>query len=148
MAHECILDLNPLKVHGVTAEDVAKRLMDYGFHAPTVSFPVVGTLMVEPTESEPMYEIDRFIEAMKAIRQEIRDIETGASDPIDNALKNSPHTAACSIGEWSHPYSRESAVFPTAHTRDSKYWPTVRRVDNVHGDKNLMCSCPDLSAYE
>jgi glycine dehydrogenase len=148
VAHECILDLNPLKVHGITAEDVAKRLMDYGFHAPTLSFPVVGTLMVEPTESEPMYEIDRFIEAMKAIRQEIRDIETGASDPIDNALKNSPHTAACSIGEWNHPYSRESAVFPTAHTRDSKYWPTVRRVDNVHGDKNLMCSCPDLSAYE
>jgi glycine dehydrogenase len=149
VAHECILDLRPLKAtSGIEAEDVAKRLMDYGFHAPTMSFPVAGTLMVEPTESEAKIELDRFIEAMLAIRAEVRAIESGAASRDDNPLKHAPHTAACVIAtEWKHAYSREEAAYPTSFTRAHKYWPTVRRVDNVYGDKNLVCACIPTEAY-
>ena len=149
VAHECILDLRPLKeISGVTAEDVAKRLMDYGFHAPTLSFPVPGTLMVEPTESETLAELDRFISAMKAIRQEIRHIESGQWPQDNNPLKNAPHTAASLLKtEWNHPYSRETAAFPVATLKQLKYWPTVGRVDNVYGDRNLLCSCVPISDY-
>jgi glycine dehydrogenase len=149
VAHECILDLRPLKeTSGVTAEDVAKRLIDYGFHAPTLSFPVPGTLMVEPTESEPLAELDRFVEALIAIRAEIARIEAGEWSQDDNPLKNAPHTAAATAAtEWSHPYSRETAVFPVAALRRAKYWPPVGRVDNVHGDRNLFCSCVPVSAW-
>ncbi len=143
VAHECILDLRPLKVaSGIEVEDVAKRLMDYGFHAPTMSFPVPGTLMVEPTESEPKAELDRFIDAMIAIRAEIRAIEEGRMDRADNALKHAPHTAAAvSADEWAHAYSRLSAAYPTASQKAVKYWPPVARIDNVYGDRNLFCSC-------
>ncbi|MBO9649935.1 MAG: aminomethyl-transferring glycine dehydrogenase [Variovorax sp.] len=143
VAHECILDLRPLKdASGVTAEDVAKRLIDYGFHAPTLSFPVPGTLMVEPTESEPLAELDRFIDAMIAIRGEIRRIEEGVWPKEDNPLKNAPHTAASLLGtEWARPYSRELAAFPLATLKTAKYWPPIGRVDNVYGDRNLFCSC-------
>ncbi|HZF84257.1 MAG TPA: aminomethyl-transferring glycine dehydrogenase [Burkholderiaceae bacterium] len=150
VAHECILDLRPLKdTSGVTAEDVAKRLIDYGFHAPTLSFPVAGTLMVEPTESEPLAELDRFIDAMVAIRGEIRRIEEGVWPKDDNPLKNAPHTApTLAATEWKHPYSREIAAFPLAALRHAKYWSPVGRVDNVYGDRNLFCSCVPLSEYE
>jgi glycine dehydrogenase len=150
VAHECILDLRPLKeTSGVTAEDVAKRLIDYGFHAPTLSFPVPGTLMVEPTESEPLAELDRFVEAMIAIRAEIARIEAGEWPQDDNPLKHAPHTAATVAGnEWPHPYPRETAAFPVAALRRSKYWPPVGRVDNVHGDRNLFCSCVPLAAWD
>ncbi len=149
VAHECILDLRPLKeTSGVSAEDVAKRLMDYGFHAPTLSFPVPGTLMVEPTESETLAELDRFIDAMVAIRQEIRKIEGGQWPQDNNPLKHAPHTAASLLAaEWSRPYSREVAAFPVASLKQVKYWPTVGRVDNVYGDRNLFCSCVPISAY-
>ncbi len=149
VAHECILDLRPLKeTSGVTAEDVAKRLMDYGFHAPTLSFPVPGTLMVEPTESENLAELDRFIEAMIAIREEIRQIENGHWPEDNNPLKHAPHTAASLlVADWSRPYSREAAAFPIASIRQSKYWPPVGRVDNVYGDRNLFCSCVPVSDY-
>jgi glycine dehydrogenase len=149
VAHECILDLRPLKeTSGVTAEDVAKRLVDYGFHAPTLSFPVPGTLMVEPTESEPLAELDRFVAAMIAIREEIRRIETGDWPQDDNPLKRAPHTsAAIADGAWSRPYTRETAVFPVPTLRDGKYWPPVARVDNVHGDRNLFCTCVPTTAY-
>ena len=149
VAHECILDLRPLKeTSGITAEDVAKRLIDYGFHAPTLSFPVPGTLMVEPTESEPLAELDRFIDAMIAIREEIRRIEDGAWPRDDNPLKAAPHTAeAVLAAEWDRPYSRETAVFPLPGLRAAKYWPPVGRVDNVHGDRHLFCSCVPVSAW-
>ena len=149
VAHECILDLRPLKdSSGVTAEDVAKRLMDYGFHAPTLSFPVAGTLMVEPTESEDLKEIDRFINAMIAIRQEIAQVEAGAWPQDNNPLKHAPHTSASVLAaEWNRPYSREVAAFPVAALKTSKYWPTTGRVDNVYGDRNLMCSCVPVSDY-
>jgi glycine dehydrogenase len=149
VAHECILDLRPLKdSSGITAEDVAKRLIDYGFHAPTLSFPVPGTLMVEPTESEPLVELDRFCDAMIAIREEIRRVETGAWPRDDNPLKHAPHTApALMRAEWRHAYSREEAAFPVASLRRQKYWPPVGRVDNVHGDRNLFCSCVPMSEY-
>ena len=149
VAHECILDLRPLKeTSGVTAEDVAKRLIDYGFHAPTLSFPVPGTLMVEPTESEPLAELDRFIEAMIAIRGEIARIEAGEWPQDDNPLKNAPHTAAAvAVTDWRHPYPRETAAFPVATLKRAKYWPPVGRVDNVHGDRNLFCSCVPVSAW-
>ncbi len=149
VAHECILDLRPLKeTCGVSAEDVAKRLMDYGFHAPTLSFPVAGTLMVEPTESEDLREIDRFINAMISIRQEIAHIESGAWPQDNNPLKHAPHTSASVIAaEWNRPYSREVAAFPVAALKTSKYWPTTGRVDNVYGDRNLMCSCVPVSDY-
>ena len=150
VAHECILDLRPLKdSSGVSAEDVAKRLMDYGFHAPTLSFPVAGTLMVEPTESETLQEIDRFINAMIAIRHEIRQVEAGTWPREDNPLKHAPHTAAAVLTDtWSHAYSRELGAFPLASLKRQKYWPTVGRVDNVHGDRHLFCSCVPMSAWE
>ncbi|MBA2673111.1 aminomethyl-transferring glycine dehydrogenase [Ramlibacter sp.] len=150
VAHECILDLRPLKdTSGVTAEDVAKRLIDYGFHAPTLSFPVPGTLMVEPTESETLDEIDRFIEAMIAIREEIRRIERGEWPQDDNPLKHAPHTATTLLkGEWAHAYSREAGAAVLDERRHAKYWPPVGRVDNVYGDRNLFCSCVPVSAYD
>jgi glycine dehydrogenase len=149
VAHECILDLRPLaKTTGVGAEDVAKRLIDYGFHAPTLSFPVAGTLMVEPTESEPLAELDRFCDAMIAIRAEIAKVESGAWPKDDNPLKNAPHTAeSLLVADWQHAYTREEAAFPVGSLRRQKYWSPVGRVDNVWGDRNLSCSCPPLSAY-
>jgi glycine dehydrogenase len=147
-AHEMIVDCRSFKAAGVEVEDIAKRLMDYGFHAPTVSFPVAGTLMIEPTESEPKEEIDRFCDAMIAIREEIREVEKGQADNRDNVLKNAPHTAAVALAEtWSRPYSREKAVFPLAWVRSSKFWPTVGRVDNAYGDRNLVCSCVPIDEY-
>ncbi|WP_435607747.1 aminomethyl-transferring glycine dehydrogenase [Pseudomonas knackmussii] len=149
VAHECILDLRPLKeTSGINVDDVAKRLIDFGFHAPTMSFPVAGTLMVEPTESESKEELDRFCDAMICIREEIRAVERGELHADDNPLKNAPHTAAELVGEWSHPYSREQAVFPLASLIDGKYWPPVGRVDNVYGDRNLACSCPSIADYQ
>ena len=147
VAHECILDLRPLKdSSGVSAEDVAKRLIDYGFHAPTLSFPVAGTLMVEPTESEPLVEIDRFCDAMIAIREEIRKVEQGTWPREDNPLKHAPHTAEVLLAaDWSHPYPRDVAAYPVAALRTAKYWPPVGRVDNVYGDRNLFCSCVPMS---
>jgi glycine dehydrogenase len=149
VAHECIVDLRPLKAaSGVDVEDVAKRLMDYGFHAPTMSFPVPGTLMIEPTESESKVELDRFCDAMIAIREEIRTIERGDWPKDDNPLKNAPHTMdALVVAEWAHPYSREQAVFPAPSTRAFKFWPTVGRVDNAFGDRNLVCTCPPIESY-
>jgi len=149
VAHECILDLRPLKdATGVSAEDVAKRLIDFGFHAPTLSFPVAGTLMVEPTESESQHELDRFIDAMIQIRGEIRAIEQGKLDRDDNPLKHAPHTATiASASEWKHAYPRELAVFPLAVLRQQKYWPPVARVDNVYGDKNVFCACVPIEAF-
>ena len=149
VAHECILDLRPLKeTSGISAEDVAKRLIDYGFHAPTLSFPVAGTLMVEPTESEPLAELDRFCDAMIAIRQEIAKVESGAWPREDNPLKNAPHTAASLLAaDWPHTYSREEAAYPVKNLRQQKYWPPVGRVDNVYGDRNLFCSCVPVSDY-
>ncbi len=149
VAHEFILDLHPARnASGVTDEDVAKRLMDYGFHAPTQSFPVAGTLMVEPTESESKYELDRFCAAMASIRAEIAEIENGTADPEDNVLKNAPHTSQMvAAEEWTHPYSRQKAVFPASWTVESKFWPPVRRVNNAHGDRNFVCACPPMEAY-
>jgi len=150
VAHECILDLRPLKEStGIGAEDVAKRLIDFGFHAPTLSFPVSGTLMVEPTESESRVELDRFIDAMIQIRDEIRAVEEGKLDREDNPLKNAPHTATMvSASEWTHAYPRELAAFPLASLKLQKYWPPVGRVDNVYGDKNIMCACIPVDAYK
>jgi glycine dehydrogenase len=150
VAHECILDLRPLKDStGISAEDVAKRLIDFGFHAPTLSFPVAGTLMVEPTESESQHELDRFIDAMIQIRDEIRAIEDGRLDREDNPLKHAPHTAnVIGASEWTHAYPRELAAFPLASLRQQKYWPPVARVDNVYGDKNVMCACIPVDAYK
>ncbi|MDD2881359.1 MAG: aminomethyl-transferring glycine dehydrogenase [Rhodoferax sp.] len=154
VAHECILDLRPLKessggVNGVSAEDVSKRLMDYGFHAPTLSFPVPGTLMVEPTESETLAELDRFIDAMIAIRGEIAKVEKGIWPKDNNPLHNAPHTAAALLGEvWDKPYSRELAAFPVPGLKTSKYWVPVGRIDNVYGDRNLFCACVPVSAYQ
>ncbi|MBM7063218.1 glycine dehydrogenase (aminomethyl-transferring) [Pseudomonas sp. UL073] len=148
VAHECILDLRPLKADtGISEEDVAKRLMDYGFHAPTMSFPVPGTLMIEPTESESKHELDRFIEAMLSIRAEIAKVESGEWPAEDNPLKRAPHSLADVVGVWERPYSIEEAVTPSAHTRAHKYWPTVNRVDNVFGDRNLFCACVPLDDY-
>jgi glycine dehydrogenase len=133
----------------VEAEDVAKRLMDYGFHAPTVSFPVAGTLMIEPTESEPKEELDRFCDALVRIREEIREIETGKADRTQNVLKNAPHTAAAVIADdWKMPYAREKAAFPAPWSRARKFWPSVGRVNNPYGDRNLVCTCPPIEAYE
>ncbi|GIZ51134.1 aminomethyl-transferring glycine dehydrogenase [Noviherbaspirillum aridicola] len=148
VAHECIVDLRPLKDTGVTVDDVAKRLMDFGFHAPTMSFPVPGTLMIEPTESESREELDRFCDAMIAIRDEIRAIENGSISAEDSPLRHAPHTAMDIAGEWDRKYSREQAVFPVRSLRGNKYWPPVGRVDNVYGDRNVVCSCPPVSDYE
>jgi len=150
VAHECILDIRPIKdATGISAEDIAKRLMDYGFHAPTMSFPVAGTLMVEPTESEGLAELDRFIDAMIAIRAEIAQVANGTADVEDNVLKNAPHPAHVLLAQdWPHAYTREEAAYPVASLRENKYWPPVARVDNAWGDRNLLCSCPPLSAYQ
>ena len=149
VAHECIIDLRALKDRsGVTVDDVAKRLIDFGFHAPTMSFPVPGTLMIEPTESEPKSELDRFCDAMIRIREEIHAVESGVMPAADNPLKNAPHTAMDLAGEWGHPYSREQAVFPVESLRTVKYFPPVSRVDNVYGDRHLVCACLPVAAYE
>jgi glycine dehydrogenase len=149
VAHECILDLRHLKAAaGIEVTDVAKRLIDYGFHAPTVSFPVAGTLMVEPTESESKQELDRFCDAMISIREEIKEIEDGNADRENNVLTGAPHTATAVCADtWDRPYSREQAAFPTAWTREHKYWPPVARIDEVYGDRNLVCVCPPVESY-
>lgn len=153
VAHECILDLRAIKdrtggTNGISAEDVAKRLIDYGLHAPTLSFPVPGTLMVEPTESETLQELDRFIEAMLAIRAEIALVESGIWPPDNNPLKNAPHTAHSLLGaDWDKPYTREQAGFPLGMRQHAKYWPPVGRVDNVYGDRNLFCACAPVSTF-
>lgn len=149
VAHECIIDIRPLKERsGITEEDVAKRLIDFGFHAPTMSFPVAGTLMIEPTESESLAEIDRFCDAMLSIRGEIQAVMEGQFDPNNNPLKNAPHTLdEVTASEWDRPYSREQAVWPVASLRADKYWAPVNRVDNVFGDRNLICSCPSIETY-
>lgn len=146
VAHECILDLRDLtKSSGVTVDDVAKRLIDFGFHAPTMSFPVPGTLMIEPTESESLAELDRFIAAMKQIRREIAQVEAGKWPADNSPLRNAPHTAASLVGNWDYPYSRQEAVYPVPSLRDGKYWPPVRRIDGAYGDRNLVCACPPIS---
>lgn len=148
VAHECILDTRGVKAAGIEAEDLAKRLMDYGFHAPTLSFPVAGTLMVEPTESESKVELDRFIEAMIGIHGEIAAVERGEADRTDNVLKNAPHTAAhCTADAWTHSYTRQQAAYPTQWTRERKFWPAVRRVESAYGDRNLICACPPIEEY-
>jgi glycine dehydrogenase len=147
VAHECILDLRPFK--NTTVEDVAKRLMDYGFHAPTISWPVAGTMMVEPTESESKAELDRFCDALAAIHAEMIEVESGRMDRQNNPLKNAPHTADLLAAErWDRPYSREQAVFPAPWLREHKFWPAVGRVDNVYGDRNPLCTCAGLEAFE
>jgi glycine dehydrogenase len=150
VAHECILDLRPLTAAtGVPVDDVAKRLVDYGFHSPTMSFPVAGTLMVEPTESEDLGEIDRFVDAMIAIKAEADAVAAGRWPADDNPLHNAPHTAQSVIeGEWEHPYDRATAVYPLASLVRGKYWPPVRRIDNAYGDRNLVCACPPPEAFE
>jgi glycine dehydrogenase len=148
VAHECILDTRPLKACGVTVDDVAKRLIDYGFHAPTMSFPVAGTLMVEPTESESKAEIDRFCDAMIAMRDEIREIEEGRSGVADSPLRYAPHTVYDLADDaWDRPYTRAQGCFPPTSRRAGKYWPPVNRIDNVYGDRNLFCSCPPAEEY-
>lgn len=148
VAHECIIDLRPLKAaSGVTEVDVAKRLMDYGFHAPTMSFPVPGTLMIEPTESEPKAELDRFIAAMAAIRQEIDQVQNGVWPADNNPLCNAPHSKADIAGDWQRPYSRETGLFPLPYVLENKFWPSVNRIDDVYGDRNLVCSCPSTDSY-
>ncbi|HYG20284.1 MAG TPA: glycine dehydrogenase (aminomethyl-transferring), partial [Ohtaekwangia sp.] len=147
-AHEMIVDCRDFKKSGIEVEDIAKRLMDYGFHAPTVSFPVAGTLMIEPTESEPKEELDRFCEALIEIRNEIRDVEEGRADKLNNVLKNAPHTAAVITADaWDKPYSRQQAAYPLPYVRAAKFWPAVSRIDNAYGDRNLMCSCLPLEDY-
>lgn len=166
VAHECILDLRPFTARtGITVDDVAKRLVDYGFHAPTMSFPVAGTLMVEPTESEDLPELERFIEAMLTIAAEAGEVASGTWPADDNPLVNAPHTAASiAVEDWTHPYSREIAVYPGVHASrsiddgtyhstaqmriQSKYWPPVARIDQAYGDRHLVCSCPPLSAFD
>jgi len=149
VAHECIVDFRQWKSAGIEVEDVAKRLMDYGFHAPTVSWPVAGTMMIEPTESEPKHELDRFCDAMISIHAEIKEVAKGNMDRANNMLKNAPHTARQIASEnWERPYTREQAAFPAPWTREHKFWPAVGRIDNVHGDRNLFCSCPPVEGFE
>ena len=150
VAHECVIDLHPLKKSAaIEVDDVAKRLMDFGFHAPTVSWPVPGTMMVEPTESESLEELDRFCDAMIAIYQESEAIAQGTIDPLNNPLKNAPHTAeSLLIGEWDRPYSREQAAYPAPWSKIYKFWPSVGRIDNAYGDRNLVCSCEGMDAYK
>jgi glycine dehydrogenase len=143
VAHECILDIRPItKATGVTVDDIAKRLIDYGFHAPTMSFPVAGTLMVEPTESESLAELDRFCQAMLSIRAEIDRVESGEWTAEDSPLRHAPHTAECLVHDWTYPYDRRTAVYPPGVQASAKYWPPVRRVDGAYGDRNLVCACP------
>ena len=148
-AHEFIVDLRPFKLTaGIEAEDVAKRLMDYGFHAPTLSFPVPGTIMIEPTESEDKAELDRFCEALISIHSEIKAIEEGKADKTDNLLKNAPHTqAVICADEWSHNYSRQEAAFPLAYVTKTKFWPSIARINNTFGDRNLICTCEPVESY-
>jgi glycine dehydrogenase len=150
LAHECILDIRPLKnSSGISEEDIAKRLMDYGFHAPTMSWPVTGTLMIEPTESESKEELDRFCEAMLKIREEVRQVEEGNWPLEDNPLVNAPHTQLDLTAEvWTHPYSRQIAAYPLPGMQIQKFWPTVNRIDNAFGDRNLVCSCPTVESYQ
>ena len=149
VAHECILDINEITSNtNITNEDISKRLIDYGFHAPTMSWPVPGTIMIEPTESESKRELDRFCEAMITIRSEIDDIINGKSDRDNNVLKGSPHTADSLIkDDWKNNYSREQAAYPLSYLKTSKFWPSVGRIDNVYGDVNFMCQCPPMSEY-
>jgi glycine dehydrogenase len=149
VAHECIIDLRALsEKSGITVEDVAKRLMDYGFHSPTMSWPVAGTLMIEPTESESKAELDRFCDAMVSIYQEIEEVMSGRADREDNVLKNAPHPATAVVAdEWGHSYSREKAAYPLPYLRQHKFWPSVGRIDNVHGDRNLVCTCDSVESY-
>ena len=150
VAHECIIDLRPItKETGVSADDIAKRLMDFGFHAPTMSFPVAGTLMIEPTESESQAELDRFCDAMLAIRREIDAVADGTVPVDDSPLRHAPHTAfQLASSEWDRPYSREQGAFPVASLRENKYWPPVGRIDHKYGDRNIMCACPPLESYQ
>jgi glycine dehydrogenase len=149
VAHECIVDLREWKRIGIEVEDVAKRLMDYGFHAPTISWPIAGTMMIEPTESEAKHELDRFCDAMISIRAEIDAVANGRQDRQNNVLKNAPHTAQqIASDKWERPYSREQAAFPAPWTREHKFWPAVARIDNVYGDRNLFCSCPPIEEFE
>jgi len=148
VAHEAIIDIRDInKETGITVDDVAKRLIDYGFHAPTMSFPVNGTLMIEPTESEPKQELDRFVSAMIAIREEIDKVAAGEWAADNNPLFNAPHTAKQMAGEWDHPYSRDTGCFPVQNQERQKYWAPVRRVNNVFGDRNLVCTCPPIESY-
>jgi glycine dehydrogenase len=147
-AHEMILDCRMFKNDGIEVTDIAKRLMDYGFHAPTVSFPVAGTVMIEPTESEPKGELDRFCDAMIAIRNEIKEVENGTADKLDNVLKNAPHTAAViTSNEWNHSYTRQKAAFPLTWVKNNKFWPSVARVNDTYGDRTLVCACPPIESY-
>ena len=150
VAHECIIDIRKIKNEtGITEEDIAKRLIDFGFHAPTMSWPVPGTMMIEPTESESLSEINRFCEALIKIKEEINKVKNGEFDKIDNPLKNAPHTHVELVAnEWKHKYDRETAAYPSAILKSYKYWPPVARVDNVYGDKNLVCSCPSMDEYK
>jgi glycine dehydrogenase len=149
VAHECIVDLRQFKTGGVEVEDVAKRLMDYGFHAPTVSFPVAGTMMIEPTESESKVELDRFCEAMISIHAEIEAVVSGQVDKKNNVLKNAPHTAEQVVSDkWDRPYSREQAAYPASWSREHKFWPAIGRIDSVYGDRNLFCTCPPIEDFE
>ena len=149
VGHEMIIDFRSFKQHGVEVLDIAKRLMDYGFHAPTVSFPVVNTVMIEPTESESIEELDRFCDALIGIKKEINQIINKEVDPVNNVLKNAPHTMNLALNDnWDFPYSREKAVFPLQWLKVKKFWPTVRRINDAFGDRNLICSCPPMSDYE
>ena len=149
VAHECIVDLRGFKKSAhVNVDDVAKRMIDYGFHPPTMSWPVAGTIMVEPTESESLSELDRFCDAMIAIREEIKQIESGAIAAEDSPLLHAPHTTADLVSDWTRPYSREVGVFPTQWTRDRKFWPSVNRIDQAYGDRNLICTCPSMDEFE
>ena len=150
MAHECIIDTRPFKESAnVSVDDIAKRLIDYGFHAPTMSWPVAGTLMIEPTESESKAELNRFCEAMIEIRNEIREIEEGKADPKNNVLVNAPHSLPHIVGDsWDHPYSRSQAAYPLPWVKTHKFWSPVSRVDNAYGDRNLVCTCPSVEDYE
>jgi glycine dehydrogenase len=150
VAHEFILSMKQFKAEcGVDVEDISKRLMDYGFHAPTVSFPVHDTLMIEPTESEPKAELDRFVDALIQIRKEMQAITDGVADKTDNVLKNAPHTASEALGDtWTHPYPRHEAIFPLPAVEQNKFWVPVARVNNTYGDKNIVCSCPPMESYE
>ena len=150
VAHECIIDIRKIKSEtGITEEDIAKRLIDFGFHAPTMSWPVPGTMMIEPTESESLSEINKFCDSLIKIKEEINKVKNGNFDKNDNPLKNAPHThLELTANEWKHKYDRESAAYPSATLKSYKYWPPVARVDNVYGDKNLFCSCPTMDEYK
>ena len=150
VAHECIIDIRKIKTDtGITEEDIAKRLIDFGYHAPTMSWPVAGTMMIEPTESESLSEMNRFCSALQKIKQEIDKIQSGDYDKVDNPLKNAPHThVELSSNKWEHKYEREEAAYPSEILKTVKYWPPVARVDNVYGDKNLFCTCPSMDEYE